>query len=112
MLVMVSLQNKVAIIPFVEFASSIFRDCRHCLSIVVNTFPLLDQVQECCFPIGHLDTDFLEDARWNRFDDYRVHLAICLPSPRLSAKNVVEADDQIIKPTMAASQFPRDRWRA
>jgi hypothetical protein len=73
MMVMVSLQNKVATIPFVEFGSNIFGDGRHRVNIVMNTLPLPDQIKECCFPIGHLDSDFLENARWNCSDDYRIH---------------------------------------
>lgn len=63
MMVTVWLQNEVKIIPLVEFGSNLFSDGRHRVNIVMNTFPLLDQVQECCFPIGHFDTYFLERVR-------------------------------------------------
>jgi hypothetical protein len=56
---MVSLQNKVAIIPFVEFGSHIFGDGRHRVNIVTDGFPLIDQIQELCFPNGPLENDFL-----------------------------------------------------
>ena len=90
-MVTVWLQNKVKIIPLVEFGSNLFGNGRHRASIVTDAFPLLDQVQECCLPIGHLATDFLKNALWNCSDDYRIHWTIGLPSPRLSVKNVVEA---------------------
>ena len=74
MMVLVSLQNKVAIMPLVEFGSNIFGNGRHRVNVVMDAFAFADQIQERCFPIGHLDTDFLENARWNCSDDYRIHL--------------------------------------
>lgn len=82
--VVVPAQNKVTIIPFIEFGSDVSGEGRHVVGFVSDEFPLVNQAEEFLFPLRHLAADFLENARRRCSDDYRIHGLIIRPFPRRS----------------------------
>ena len=73
MLPMVILQNEVPIAPAAQLVLNVFRDVRHLVKAVFDALALLNKPQKVRVPVSHVDTDFLEIAWRNCFDECGIH---------------------------------------